>query len=174
MESITEDKKGWRKAKISNSLPEVFSTIHVPKGGSFWRKLLAFTGPGLMVAVGYVDPGNWATDIAGGAQFGYTLLSVILISNFFAIILQYLALKLGIATERDLAQACRDHYSPTVSFLLWIFCEIAITACDLAEVIGSALALNLLFHHSSYMGCSGHCIGCTGNSFLSIQGLPAN
>ncbi len=146
MESITEDKKGWRKAKISNSLPEVFSTIHVPKGGSFWRKLLAFTGPGLMVAVGYVDPGNWATDIAGGAQFGYTLLSVILISNFFAIILQYLALKLGIATERDLAQACRDHYSPTVSFLLWIFCEIAITACDLAEVIGSALALNLLFH----------------------------
>jgi manganese transport protein len=93
-----------------------------------------------------VDPGNWATDIAGGAKFGYTLLSVILISNFFAIILQYLALKLGIATERDLAQACRDHYSPTVSFLLWILCEIAIAACDLAEVIGSALALNLLFH----------------------------
>jgi manganese transport protein len=146
MESITENKKGWRKAKISNSLPEVFSTIHVPKSGGFWRKLLAFSGPGLMVAVGYVDPGNWATDIAGGAQFGYTLLSVILISNFFAIILQYLALKLGIATERDLAQACRDHYSPTVSFLLWIFCEIAIAACDLAEVIGSALALNLLFH----------------------------
>ncbi|HTB24877.1 MAG TPA: Nramp family divalent metal transporter, partial [Puia sp.] len=105
-----------------------------------------FSGPGLMVAVGYVDPGNWATDIAGGAQFGYTLLSVILISNFFAIILQYLALKLGIVTERDLAQACRDHYSPTVSFFLWVLCEIAIAACDLAEVIGSALALNLLFH----------------------------
>ena len=99
-----------------------------------------------MVAVGYMDPGNWATDIAGGARFGYTLLSVILISNFFAIILQYLALKLGIATERDLAQACRDHYSPVVSFCLWVLCEIAIAACDLAEVIGSALALNLLFH----------------------------
>ncbi len=145
-ELITGNKKGWRKAKVSNSLPEVFSTIHVPKSGGFWRKLLAFSGPGLMVAVGYVDPGNWATDIAGGAQFGYTLLSVILISNFFAIILQFLALKLGIVTERDLAQACRDHYSPTVSFLLWILCEIAIAACDLAEVIGSALALNLLFH----------------------------
>jgi manganese transport protein len=138
--------KGWRKAKVSNSLPEVFSTIRVPKGGSFWRKLLAFSGPGLMVAVGYMDPGNWATDIAGGAKFGYTLLSVILVSNIFAIILQYLALKLGIATERDLAQACRDHYSPTVSFSLWVLCEIAIAACDLAEVIGSALALNLLFH----------------------------
>ena len=145
-ELMTENKTGWRKAKISNSLPEVFASIHVPKGGSFWRKLLAFSGPGLMVAVGYVDPGNWATDIAGGAQFGYTLLSVILISNFFAIILQYLALKLGIVTERDLAQACRDHYSPTVSFFLWVLCEIAIAACDLAEVIGSALALNLLFH----------------------------
>ncbi len=145
-ELITENKTGWRKAKISNSLPEVFASIHVPKGGSFWRKLLAFSGPGLMVAVGYVDPGNWATDIAGGAQFGYTLLSVILISNFFAIVLQYLALKLGIVTERDLAQACRDHYSPSVSFFLWILCEIAIAACDLAEVIGSALALNLLFH----------------------------
>lgn len=146
METMKENNTGWRKAKISNSLPEVFASIHVPKGGSFWRKLMAFSGPGLMVAVGYVDPGNWATDIAGGAQFGYTLLSVILISNFFAIVLQYLALKLGIATERDLAQACRDHYSPTVSFLLWVLCEIAIAACDLAEVIGSALALNLLFH----------------------------
>ena len=145
-ELIKENKTGWRKERFSNSLPEVFASIHVPKGGSFWRKLLAISGPGLMVAVGYVDPGNWATDIAGGAQFGYTLLSVILISNIFAIILQYLALKLGIVTERDLAQACRDHYSPTVSFLLWILCEIAIAACDLAEVIGSALALNLLFH----------------------------
>ncbi len=145
-ELITENNQGWRKAKIRNSLPEVFSTIHVPKGGGFWRKLLAFSGPGLMVAVGYMDPGNWATDIAGGARFGYTLLSVILVSNFFAIILQYLALKLGIATERDLAQACRDHYSPLVSFSLWILCEIAIAACDLAEIIGSALALNLLFH----------------------------
>src|SRR6202049_1069277 len=138
--------KGWRNEKVRNSLPEVFSSIHVPKNGSFWKKLLAFSGPGLMVSVGYMDPGNWATDIAGGAQFGYTLLSVILISNFFAIILQYLALKLGVATERDLAQACKDHYSPVVSFCLWVLCEIAIAACDLAEVIGSALALNLLFH----------------------------
>ncbi len=102
-------------------------------------------GPGLLVAVGYMDPGNWATDIAGGAQFGYTLLSVILISNLFAIVLQYLSVKLGIVAERDLAQACKDHFHPSVNFVLWIFCEIAIAACDLAEVIGSAIALNLLF-----------------------------
>jgi len=138
--------KGWRREKMQHSLPEVFASVPVPAQGSFWKKLLAFSGPGLMVAVGYMDPGNWATDIAGGAQFGYTLLSVILISNIFAIILQYLALKLGIVTERDLAQVCRDHYSPVVSFCLWVLCEIAIAACDLAEVIGSALALNLLFH----------------------------
>ena len=143
---MPEIRKGWRKEKSGDSLPEVFASISVPVGGSFWRKLLAFSGPGLMVAVGYMDPGNWATDIAGGAKFGYTLLSVILISNFFAIILQYLALKLGIATERDLAQACRDHYSPLTSVCLWVLCEVAIAACDLAEVIGSALALNLLFH----------------------------
>jgi manganese transport protein len=140
------EKKAWRTESKSNSLPEVFSSVSVPKNGSFWKKLLAFAGPGLMVAVGYMDPGNWATDIAGGAQFGYTLLSVILISNCFAILLQYLALKLGIATEKDLAQACHDHYRPAVNFGLWILCEIAIAACDLAEVIGSALALNLLFH----------------------------
>lgn len=143
---LSEPKSGWRKESISKSLPEVFSTIKVPVNGKFWKTLLAFSGPGLMVAVGYMDPGNWATDIAGGAQFGYTLLSVILISNIFAIILQYLSLKLGVATERDLAQACRDHYSSQVSFMLWVLCEIAIAACDLAEVIGSALALNLLFH----------------------------
>lgn len=136
---------GWRKEKKEHSLSEVFSSVKVPTSGSFWRKLLAFSGPGLMVAVGYMDPGNWATDIAGGAQFGYTLLSVIFISNLFAILLQYLALKLGVATERDLAQACRDHYNPTISFILWVLCEIAIAACDLAEVIGSAIALNLLF-----------------------------
>lgn len=138
-------KQGWRKERSSNSLPEVFSSINVPKDAGFWRKLLAFAGPGLMVAVGYMDPGNWATDIAGGAQFGYTLLSVILISNLFAIILQHLSLKLGIVAERDLAQACKDHFNPTTNFILWIFCEIAIAACDLAEVIGSAIALNLLF-----------------------------
>jgi manganese transport protein len=135
----------WRKEKLSNSLPEVYATIHVPESGGFFRKLLAFAGPGLMVAVGYMDPGNWATDIAGGAKFGYTLLSVILISNLFAIILQHLALKLGVVGERDLAQACRDHFSPGVSFMLWILCEVAIAACDLAEVIGSAIALNILF-----------------------------
>lgn len=137
--------KGWRTEKTANSLPEVFSSINIPKDAGFWRKLMAFAGPGLMVAVGYMDPGNWATDIAGGAQFGYTLLSVILISNLFAIILQHLSLKLGIVAERDLAQACKDHFNPTTNFILWVFCEIAIAACDLAEVIGSAIALNLLF-----------------------------
>lgn len=142
---LKPEKKSWRRDKVSNSLPEVFSTIRVPEGAGFWKKLLAYTGPGLLVAVGYMDPGNWATDIAGGSQFGYTLLSVILISNLFAILLQYLALKLGIVAERDLAQACRDHYHPAVNFGLWILCEIAIAACDLAEVIGSAIALNLLF-----------------------------
>lgn len=138
-------KNAWRRDKTSNSLSEVYSSVKVPRNGSFWRKYLAFAGPGLMVAVGYMDPGNWATDIAGGAQFGYTLLSVILISNIFAMVLQHLSVKLGVVAERDLAQACRDHFSPTTNFILWIFCEIAIAACDLAEVIGSAIALNLLF-----------------------------
>src|SRR5450432_4244762 len=137
---------GWRLARVSPSLPEVFSSVHVPQAAGFWRTLLAYAGPGLMVSVGYMDPGNWATDLAGGAQFGYLLLSVILISNLMAIVLQYLSLKLGIATGRDLAQACRDHYSRPVVLFLWILCEIAIAACDLAEVIGSAVALNLLFH----------------------------
>ncbi len=127
------------------SLPEVYASIDVPDGKGNWKKMLAFVGPGLMVAVGYMDPGNWATDIEGGSRFGYTLLSVILISNLFAMLLQHLSLKLGIATGRDLAQACRDYYSRPVSFVLWILCEIAIAACDLAEVIGSAIALNLLF-----------------------------
>jgi len=137
---------GWRHARRANSLPEVHGSIKVPGAdASFWRKLMAFGGPGLMVAVGYMDPGNWATDIEGGARYGYTLLSVILISNFFAMLLQHLAAKLGIVTGRDLAQACRDHYSRPVSLVLWVLCEIAIAACDLAEVIGSAIALNLLF-----------------------------
>jgi manganese transport protein len=114
-------------------------------GKTWWRKILAFAGPGYLVAVGYMDPGNWATDLAGGSQFGYTLLSVILMSNLMAIILQGLSLKLGIVTGRDLAQACRDHYSTPVVWFLWILCELAIAACDLAEVIGSAIALNLLF-----------------------------
>src|SRR6188472_711737 len=136
---------GWRLKPKTPSLQEVHSTIAIPKGSGFWRKLLAFSGPGYLVAVGYMDPGNWATDLAGGSQFGYTLLSVILLSNLMAILLQALCARLGIVTGRDLAQACRDHYSAPVSFLLWILCEVAICACDLAEVIGSAIALNLLF-----------------------------
>ena len=136
---------GWRSAEGLPSLPEAYRTIPVHRGGSFWRKLLAFAGPGYLVAVGYMDPGNWATDIAGGAQFGYTLLSVILLSNLMAMFLQALSAKLGIATGRDLAQACRDHYSKPVSIGLWLFSEVAIAACDLAEVLGSAIALQLLF-----------------------------
>ncbi|MDQ0475628.1 Nramp family divalent metal transporter [Chryseobacterium sp. MDT2-18] len=138
-------KTPWRREKHSNSLPEVFSSINIPKDAGFWKKLFAFAGPGLMIAVGYMDPGNWATDIAGGAKFGYTLLSVVLISNLFAMVLQHLSVKLGVVAERDLAQACRDHFNPTTNFILWVLCEIAVAACDLAEVIGSAIALNLLF-----------------------------
>src|SRR5690348_10536439 len=139
-----EELSGWRRPPRSPSLPESHRTVHVPRGAGFWRKAFAFAGPGYMVAVGYMDPGNWATDLAGGARFGYTLVSVVLLSNLMAILLQALALKLGIVTGRDLAQACRDHYSRPVSFALWMLCEIAIAACDLAEVIGSAIALNLL------------------------------
>ncbi|MBS0663989.1 MAG: Nramp family divalent metal transporter [Verrucomicrobia bacterium] len=137
---------GWRRANGTPSLPESHASIQVPAGAGFWRKLLAFSGPGYLVAVGYMDPGNWATDLAGGSRFGYTLLSVILLSNLMAILLQSLCLKLGIVTGRDLAQACRDHYSRPVTVGLWLLCEIAICACDLAEVIGTAIALNLLFH----------------------------
>src|SRR4051812_36914241 len=143
---------GWRRAPGAPSLREVHSSVLVPRGAGFWRKMLAFAGPGLMVAVGYMDPGNWATDLAGGAQFGYTLLAVILISNFMAILLQHLALKLGVVTGRDLAQACRDHYSRPVAMALWLMCEVAIAACDLAEVIGSAIALNLLFGLPLFLG----------------------
>jgi manganese transport protein len=137
--------RGWRLPASENSLPEVHGTIEVPHGAGFWRKMLAFAGPGYLVAVGYMDPGNWATDLAGGARFGYALLSVIMISNLMAILLQALSARLGIASGRDLAQACRDSYSrPTVIFL-WLVCEIAIAACDLAEVLGAAIALQLLF-----------------------------
>jgi manganese transport protein len=135
---------GWRQPSSSVSLPEVHSTVPVPVG-SFWKKLFAFAGPGYLVAVGYMDPGNWATDLAGGAKYGYTLLSVIMLSNLMAILLQALAARLGIASGRDLAQACRDHYSRGTTFFLWVLCEVAIAACDLAEVIGAAIALNLLF-----------------------------
>src|ERR1700738_3379000 len=138
--------RGWRLPSVSLSLPEVHGSIAVPEGAGFWRKMFAFAGPGYLVAVGYMDPGNWATDLAGGSKYGYTLLSVILLSNLMAVLLQGLASKLGIVTGRDLAQACRDHYSKPVGFVLWVGCEIAISACDLAEVIGTAIALNLIFH----------------------------
>ena len=138
--------EAWRSENPAPSLREINRTIPVPKSLGFWRKMLAFSGPGYLVAVGYMDPGNWATDLAGGSAFGYTLLSVILLSNLMAILLQTLSARLGIVTGRDLAQACRDNYSRSVSISLWILCEIAICACDLAEVIGSAIALNLLFH----------------------------
>jgi manganese transport protein len=139
-----EPDPGWQRPRLTPSLAEVYRSVPVAHT-NWWRKALAFAGPGYLVAVGYMDPGNWATDLAGGSQFGYTLLSVILLSNLMAILLQGLASKLGIVTGRDLAQACRDHYSKPVAFGLWILCEIAIAACDLAEVIGSAIALNLLF-----------------------------
>ena len=136
---------GWRLSRVTPSLAEVYRSV--PVGGkTLWRKILAFAGPGYLVAVGYMDPGNWATDLAGGSRFGYTLLSVILISNLMAVLLQGLASKLGIVSGRDLAQACRDHFSPRINVGLWVLCEIAIAACDLAEVIGTAIALNLLFN----------------------------
>ncbi|HJR64623.1 MAG TPA: Nramp family divalent metal transporter [Gemmatimonadaceae bacterium] len=141
---MTEAESGWRRARVTPTLAEVYRTVPV-HGRNFWRKLLAFAGPGYLVAVGYMDPGNWATDLAGGSAFGYTLLSVILLSNLMAVLLQALAARLGIVTGRDLAQACRDHYSKPVALGLWVVCELAIAACDLAEVIGSAIALNLLF-----------------------------
>ena len=150
MDEAAKDKattnEGWHSSPSAPSLPENHRTVAVPKGLGFWRKLFAFSGPGFLVAVGYMDPGNWATDIEGGSRFGYTLLCVIFISNLMAILLQSLCLKLGIVTGRDLAQACRDHYSKPVSIFLWVTCEIAICACDLAEVIGSAIALQLLFN----------------------------
>ena len=134
------------------SLPEVHSSVRISRSPFMWRRLLGFLGPGFLISVGYMDPGNWATDIAGGSQFGYTLLSVIMISNLMAILLQSLSLKLGVATERDLAQLCRERYGRGVSFGLWVGAEIAIAACDLAEVIGSAIALNLLFHIPLFYG----------------------
>ncbi|MGE3295585.1 MAG: Nramp family divalent metal transporter, partial [Geminicoccaceae bacterium] len=127
------------------SLPEVHASMPVSTARNPLRRLLSFIGPGYLVAVGYMDPGNWATDLAGGSAFGYTLLSVILISNLMAILLQSLSARLGIATGRDLAQACRAHYSPAINLALWVLCELAIIACDLAEVIGTAIALQLLF-----------------------------
>src|SRR5258707_1112607 len=146
-QTATASAAGWRAdaaADVQRSLPEVNATVPVPVFGGHWaRRLLAFLGPGYLVSVGYMDPGNWATDLAGGSKFGYTLLSVILLSNLMAILLQALAARLGIATDRDLAQACRASFSKPVNLLLWFACEAAIIACDLAEVIGTAIALKL-------------------------------
>jgi len=143
---------GWRRQSEA-SLPEVFRSIPIPQEAGFWRKILAFAGPGFLVSVGYMDPGNWATDLAGGAKYGYTLLFVILLSNLMAILLQHLCVKLGVVTGRDLAQACRDAYPRPVVWMLWILCETAIAACDLAEVVGSAIGLQLLFGIPLVWGC---------------------
>src|SRR5246500_794140 len=145
--------RGWRRTAPRVSLAEVHRSVVVPITASFWRKMLAFSGPGFLVAVGYMDPGNWATDLAGGARFGYALLSVVMISNLMAILLQHLCIKLGVATGRDLAQACRDHYATPTVWFLWVLCEVAIAACDLAEVVGSAIALQLLFGIHLVWGC---------------------
>ena len=162
---------GWRRKAGEFSLPEVHRSIVVPGQGSFWRKMLAFAGPGFLVAVGYMDPGNWATDLAGGAQFGYTLLAVVMISNFMAILLQHLCVKLGIATGRDLAQACRDHYAQPTIYFLWILCELAIAACDLAEVVGSAIGLQLLFGIPIIWGCVITCLDVLAVLFLQNKGF---
>jgi manganese transport protein len=134
------------------SLPEMFSSVRLSRSRSFWRRVLGFVGPGFLISVGYMDPGNWATDLAGGSRYGYTLLFVIMISNLMAILLQSLALKLGVATGRDLAQACRESYNRPTAISLWLFAEVAIVACDLAEVVGSAIALQLLFHIPLVLG----------------------
>src|ERR1700739_4573496 len=146
------ESSAWRRALTLPSLPESHRSIPVSHNAHWFRKILAFAGPGYLVAVGYMDPGNWATDIGGGSKFGYALLSVVLISNLLAMFLQALSAKLGIATGRDLAQACRDHSSRRMSLFLWVACELAIAACDLAEVLGSAVALNLLFHIPMLLG----------------------
>ena len=161
----------WRRPSGGISLAEVHRSIVVPTTASFWRKLFAFSGPGFLVAVGYMDPGNWATDLAGGAKFGYTLLVVVMISNFMAILLQHLCIKLGVATGRDLAQACRDHYSTPTVWCLWILCETAIAACDLAEVVGSAIALQLLFGIPLVWGCIITALDVLAVLFLQTKGF---
>lgn len=155
----------------SPSLPEVHRSIPVPNVKNLWRKLLAFAGPGYLVSVGYMDPGNWATDIAGGAQFGYTLLSIVLLSNLMAIVLQALCVRLGVATGKDLAQACRDYFPAPVSIGLWILCELAIAACDLAELVGSAIALQLLFGLPLAIGVCLTALDVLGLLFLQHKGF---
>src|ERR1044071_6348832 len=144
-EPIAPNAGGWRRSRERKSLAEVFGSIATKPTGSFWRKLVAFLGPGYLVAVGYMDPGNWATSLAGGSKFGYALLTVALLSNIMAIILQALCARLGIGAGRDLAQACRDAFPRAVSWPLWVLAEVAICSTDLAEVIGTAIGLNLLF-----------------------------
>ena len=161
----------WRRTGGEASLREVHRSIVVPADVSFWKKLAAFSGPGFLVAVGYMDPGNWATDLQGGAQFGYTLLSVILVSNFMAILLQHLCIKLGVVTGRDLAQACRDAYPMPVVWFQWILCEIAIAACDLAEVVGSAIGLQLLFGIPLVWGCFIMCADVLAVLYLQNKGF---
>src|SRR5437899_4757825 len=143
---VAEPRLAWRRSAGRVSLSEVHRSIIVPTTASFWRKLIAFSGPGFLVAVGYMDPGNWATDLAGGAQFGYRLVWVLVMSNAMAVLLQTLAARLGVVTGKDLAQACRDYYPAWLSIPLWVMCEVAIVACDLAEVLGAAIGLKLLFH----------------------------
>jgi manganese transport protein len=170
-ETVSNDRTGWRAPPAQPSLPEAHRSVSIVTNAGFWRKLFAFSGPGYLVAVGYMDPGNWATDLAGGSQFGYTLISVVFLSSLMAVLLQALSARLGIVTGRDLAQACRDHYSPPVSFCLWVLCELAICACDLAEVIGSAIALNLLFHIPLVIGVCLTALDVLAIMFLQHRGF---
>jgi manganese transport protein len=163
--------RAWRRTGSEESLPEVHRSIMVPDQAPIWRKMLAFAGPGFLVAVGYMDPGNWATDLASGAKFGYTLLWIIMMSNLMAILLQHLCIKLGVATGRDLAQACRDHYSKPTVWFLWILCELAIAACDLAEVVGSAIGLQLLFGLPLVWGCIITCVDVLAVLYLQNRGF---
>jgi manganese transport protein len=167
---VAEPLAGWQR-QSGVSLAEVNRSIVVPGNAPVWRKMLAFAGPGFLVAVGYMDPGNWATDLAGGAQFGYTLLWVIMLSNLMAILLQHLCIKLGVVTGRDLAQACRDHYGRYTVWFLWVLCELAIAACDLAEVVGSAIGLQLLFGIPLFWGCLITCLDVLAVLYLQNRGF---
>ena len=164
--------EAWRRERPTPSLPEAHRTVGVrAHPAPPWRKFFSFVGPGFMVAVGYMDPGNWATDLAGGSQYGYALLSVILLSSLMAMLLQHLCVKLGVATGRDLAQSCRDHYPKPVAWFLFVLCEIAIAACDLAEVVGSAIGLQLLFGIPLFWGCAITALDVLAILFLQHKGF---
>jgi manganese transport protein len=173
MESTLTPQKNavWRRTSGREGSPEVNRSIKVPGGASFWKKMAAFSGPGYLVAVGYMDPGNWATDLQGGAEYGFLLLSVIMVSNLMAILLQHLCIKLGVVTGRDLAQACRDNYSAPVVWFLWVLCEISIASCDLAEVVGSAIGLQLLFGIPLVWGCMIMCVDVLAVLYLQNKGF---